>query len=744
MNMKMTGTWLLLLTFALSCDAIAAGSWLDLNRNGVMDVYEDPSQPMDRRVEDLLRRMTLAEKLGQLHMGLIRDTNSADAARQGEVGAFLAYNSPDDYAVTGRHLQQLAMNQSRLGIPLIFGFDAIHGCRTIFPIPLAMSCSWEPRLVEKVQAASAMECRELGIDWTFCPMVDLSRDPRWGRISEGFGEDPYLDSQLSAAAVRGFQGNAARPGVVACLKHYVGYGAVEGGREYNKAEITRYTLWNDYLPAFKSGIDAGALTVMSAFNCNGGTPASANSYTLRTILRDRWHFGGFVVSDYGSVVGDQGLINHGLAGDDQTAAEMAFNAGVDMEMVSTAYWTLTNDVAAGKISMSPIDDAVRRILKVKFERGLFDHAPVPPAKPGDWPRHPELAPLAREIGAKSCVLLKNDHDLLPLDKNVHCLALIGPMVQSKVDPLGCWCHFGSTQQVVTVEDGIRRTLPASTRLLVAPGCDFASTNRGGFSRALDIARQADVIVLAVGEPAIWSGEGHSRSSLGLGGVQQDLFDQIAALGKPVVVLLCNGRPLAIPDIQRKAGAILETWFLGVQSGNAIADILFGLTNPSGKLTTTFPQSVGQVPIYYDHLAVGRGYVDGPDTPVYPFGYGLSYTSFKYGPVELSARDVKVGQTMTAATTVTNTGHRAGEEIVELYVRELAASAGARPVRELRGFQRIHLLPGESREMTFDLTGKQLGYYDENGHWRVEPGRYDVWIAPDSASGSAAPFQLEKP
>jgi beta-glucosidase len=718
---------------------VAPESWVDLNRNGARDVYEDPSQPVDQRVEDLLGRMTLVEKLGQLHLGLIKSPTASALAREGKAGAFLAYDTPDDYAVEGRALQQIAMKESRLGVPLLMGFDAIHGCRTAFPIPLAMSCAWDAPLIERVESAAAMECRELGIDWVYGPMVDLSRDPRWGRISEGFGEDPWLGSQLAAAAVRGLQGQDGRPGVAACLKHYVGYAAVEGGRDYNQVEITPYTLWNFYLPAFKSGVDAGAMSLMTAFNCNGGMAATANRYTVDEVLRQRWHFSGFVVSDYGSVAGNQGLINHGIVASNQAAAEMSLQAGVDMEMEGTAYWSLTNSLSAGGISPTVVDEAVRRILRVKFRLGLMDHAPAVPAKPKDWPAHPELNLLARQAAIESCVLLKNQKETLPLDKKVRRIALIGPMAQSKVEPLGCWSQFGVPEEVVSLEEGIRAKF--SGELLVARGCDLQTNSRAGFEAALAAARKADRIILAVGEPAAWTGETHSRSTLGLTGVQQELFDQVAALGKPVVVVLCNGRPLAIPQMQQKAAAILETWFLGYQSGHAIAEILFGDANPSGKLTTSFPESVGQVPVYYNHLRVGRGYMDGPSAPLYPFGFGLSYTHFKYSPVALSAQRVKVGQPIQARVTVSNGGKRDGEEVVQLYIRDVAASAGARPVKELKGFQRITLSSGERREVTFTLTDKELGYYTAEGQWLVEPGWFKVWIASDSSQGEEATFEM---
>ncbi len=748
MSKRIIGYLALFATLSLShgtamAEGIERVAWLDLNKDGTKDVYEDPAQSIDRRIEDLLRRMTPSEKLGQLHQGLVKAKSSADAARDGEVGSFLAYDSPEDFSVAGRRLQHIAMENSRLGIPLIFGFDAIHGCRTIFPIPLAISCSWEPQLLEATNVASGTECQEIGVDWAFSPMVDLARDPRWGRIAEGFGEDPYLGAQFASAAVRGYQGRVGEGrGVVACPKHYVGYGAAEGGRDYDNAEITPFTLWNYYLPAFKSAVDAGALTLMSAYNSNGGMPATGNSYTLREVLRHQWHFDGFVVSDYGSVVGDQGLDKHGLAGDDQTAARMAITAGVDMEMVSSSYWSLREAVTAGKFPQAYIDEAVRRVLRVKFQRGLFDRPPAAPVGVDQLPSHPELISLARDAAVKSCVLLKNANRLLPLPKNIGQLALIGPFIQSKSEPLGTWPGLGSSESVVTLEQGVRRRLAATSTLLVAEGCDLTSSNQDGFGQALELARQADVTILAVGEPANWSGEAKSRSTLGLTGVQEELFEALAALGKPLVVILSNGRPLAIPVVQEKATAVLETWQLGMQSGNAIADVLFGNAAPSGRLTAGFPRSVGQLPIYYNHLPVRVGYVDGPDTPLYPFGFGLSYTTFEYGPVALSATQVGRGQSTTASVVVKNTGERTGEEVVQLYLHAESASAGSRPVKELKGFQKISLEPGETREVSFTVTGNEMGYYDAGGKWLVEAGTFNVWIAPDSASGKSASFVLK--
>ena len=528
-------------------------------------------------------------------------------------------------------------------------------------------------------------------------MVDLARDPRWGRIAEGFGEDPCLGALYAAAAVRGFQGtNIAAPDrIVACLKHYVGYGAAEGGRDYNTTEISEYTLRNFYLPQFKAGVDAGAWTVMSAFNCLSGMPASANRHTLTEILRDEWKFRGFVVSDWESV--DE-LIFQGVAADDAEAARLALTAGVDMEMVSTDYLgTLKEQVKQGKVSESVVNEAVRRILTVKFAKGLFDHPYVDESRWQTAYLQPDALALAREAAAKSCVLLKNENGVLPLPKQAKKIALIGPLAEETGDLLGCWASRGHWQDVISLASGLRAKLAAGSELKTVHGCDLAETAKitkrldgtsvaeetkadgDDFTEAVLAAKAADVVILALGEPADWTGENSSRTDLDVPGRQLELFDAIVATGKPVIVVLFNGRPLALPRIQEKAAAILEAWFPGVQGGNGVADVLFGDVDPSGRLTTTFPYDVGQIPLYYDHYNTGRPalgkYIDGPTTPLYPFGFGLTYTTFKYGKVELESPTVKLDGKLFAKVNLKNTGLRAGTEVVQLYVRDIAASAG---------------------------------------------------------------------
>ena len=743
---------------------------IDLNKNGKKDIYEDPSQPVAKRVADLMKRMTLDEKIGQLwqvNYGKDPDKRLADKLKCGEVSSFLDGTSLIETPVMRNKLQRIAVEQSRLGIPLIFGHDVIHGFRTVFPIPLAQACAWEPELFERTGTIAAREAAAAGIDWTFAPMVDLARDPRWGRIAEGFGEDPWLGALDAAACVSGFQGtNVADPDrVVACLKHYVGYGAAEGGRDYNTTEISEFTLRNFYLPQFKAGVDAGAWTVMSAFNCLSGFPASANHHTLTEILRDEWKFRGFVVSDW-DAVGE--LIPHGVAADEAEAARLALTAGVDMEMVSSNYLdTLAQQVKSGKIPESVVDEAVRRVLTVKFEKGLFDH---PYTDESRWETaflRPDALALAREAAAKSCVLLKNENGTLPISRQAKTVALIGPLAADAEELVGCWSSRAHTNDIVSLATGVRAKLSADAQLTVLRGCAIMETGKARrhiedsslireqptgsneIAEAVAAANAADVVILALGEPRNWSGEDGSRNGLGLPGRQQELFDAVAATGKPVIVVLFNGHPLAVPHIQEKAAAILEAWYPGVQGGNGVADVLFGDVDPSGRLTVTVPWSVGQVPMYYNHLNTGRpgigeykgNYVDGPNTPLYPFGFGLAYTTFEYGEVELSAPVMKPGGMLTAKMNLKNTGARAGTETVQLYLRDVAASAGPRPVRELKGFQKVQLQPGESRDLSFTISERELGYYNAAGHWLVEPGKFQLWLARDSASGQPADFEL---
>ncbi len=731
--------------------------WIDLNKNGRKDIYEDPNQPISRRVANLLSQMTLDEKLGQLQQAWREQGDEAsfrERLRQGKIGSFLAGDEVIETPIVRNRLQRIAVEESRLGIPLIFGHDAIHGFRTIFPIPLALACSWEPELFERTHAVSAREAAAAGIDWTFAPMVDLARDPRWGRIAEGFGEDPYLGTLYAAASVRGFQGtNPAAPDrLIACMKHYVGYGAAEGGRDYNTTEISEFTLRNFYLPAFKAGIEAGAWTVMSAFNCLNGFPASANRRVLTEILRDEWNFAGFIVSDWGAV---EELIPHGVAADKAEAARLAILAGVDMEMVSTCFAeTLKQQIEHATVGESFLDRAAGRILYVKFVKGLFDRPYVDENLHKDAFLRPDAIALAREAAAKSCVLLKNN-GILPLSKQLKHIALIGPLANEKAELLGCWASRGHPKDVVSLADGVRAKLTPGTRLTVLPGCGLFATNTDAaqIQQAVATAADADVVVLALGEPRDWSGESASRAELGLTGRQTELFDRVTATGKPVVVVLFNGRPLTIAHLVTNAAAVLEAWHPGVQGGNAIADILFGDVVPSGRLSVSFPYCVGQIPIHYNHFNTGRpgagkfksNYLDAPLEPLFPFGFGLSYTTFEYSTPKLSTQKLAPGESLTASVKIRNTGKIAATETVQLYIRDVAASAGPRPVRELRGFKKVYLQPSEEREVQFVITERDLGYYATDGGWLVEAGKFNLWLAKDSASGKPVEFELvERP
>jgi beta-glucosidase len=749
-------------------------SWIDLDKNGRKDIYEDPSRPVAARVADLMKRMTLGEKIGQLEqatMAVNSDELLAGQLRAGAPGSLLGGGTLIETPGMRNKVQRIAVEQSRLGIPVILGHDVIHGFRTVFPIPLAEACAWEPELFERTQAIAAREAAAAGVDWTFAPMVDLARDPRWGRIAEGFGEDPFLGALDAAASVHGFQGAdvADANRVVACLKHFVGYGAAEGGRDYNTTEISEFTLRNFYLPQFKAGVDAGARTVMSAFNDLSGMPASANRHTLTEILRGEWKFPGFVVSDW-EAVGE--LIDHGVAADAAGAARLALTAGMDMEMVSTTYRdTLAQQIKAGNIPEKVLDEAVRRVLTVKFEKGLFDRPFTDESRCLTAYLQDDAVALAGEAAAKSCVLLKNENGALPISKETGMIALIGPFADDAGELIGPWSSRGHADDVVSLAAGIRAKLPAGVRLTVARGCSLIEPGSGRplrhasdteiindrptapyeIANAVAVAGVADVVVLALGEPADWSGEDGSRSTLDLPGRQQELFDAIVATGKPVIVVLFNGRPLAIPQIQTGAAAILEAWFPGVQGGNGVAEVLFGDIDPSGRLTVTFPVSVGQVPIYYNHANTGRpgvgdykgNYIDGPITPLYPFGFGLAYTTFEFGKVQLDSAAVKMNGTVTARAQIKNTGARAGTAVAELYLRDLACSAGPRPVRELKGFQKVLLQPGESRDVEFKLPARDLGCYDTKSNWLVEPGKYQIWISSDSVSGEPAEFELAK-
>jgi beta-glucosidase len=709
-----------------------------------------PQANIEQRINLLLAKMTLAEKLGQLQQldgeanGNFRPEH-LQLARQGLLGSTLNVRG----AQRTNELQRIAVTESRLKIPLIFGFDVIHGYRTIFPIPLGEAASWDPAAVERAAGIAAAEARAAGVHWTFAPMVDIARDPRWGRITEGSGEDPYLGSAMARAHVRGFQGSdySARDKIVACAKHWVAYGAAEAGRDYNTTEVSERTLREVYFPPFKAALDAGVGTFMSAFNDLNGIPSSANPFTLTQVLRNEWKFDGFVVSDYTSV---EELIKHGLAGNGADAAREALNAGVDMEMVSRLYNKHAGELLKQReLSQQTIDEAVRRILRIKFRLGLFDKPYVDEALEREAIFNSASVAAAREIAGRSMVLLKNDHNVLPLDKNVRSIALIGPLADSRQDMLGSWTGDGKPEDAVTLLQGIKAKVP-QTRINYAKGCEINGDNADGFEAALRAARESDVTIIAVGESADMSGEAASRSSLDLPGRQLDLVKALQATGKPTIVVLMNGRPLTINWLAGNTPAILETWFAGSQAGNAIADVLFGDVNPGGKLPATFPRAVGQIPLYYNHKNTGRPpdaknkytskYLDVDWRPLFPFGYGLSYTQFKITNLQLSAQRVPLNGKLTVNVDVENTGKRAGDEVVQLYIRDTAASV-TRPVKELKGFQRITLRPGEKKQVEFVLTAEQLGFWNRQMRFTVEPGEFKVMVGPNSEDLLEGTFEV---
>jgi beta-glucosidase len=686
-----------------------------------------------QNLDSLLARMTLEEKLGQLNLLSANGRASPEQmqlVRAGKLGGlFNVIGAENSGAV-----QRIAVTESRLKIPLLFGLDVIHGYRAIFPIPLGEASSFDPDAAEATARAAGQEAAAFGINWTYAPMVDIARDPRWGRIAEGSGEDPYLGSLLAAARVRGFQQN-----IFATAKHFAGYGAAEAGREYNETEISERTMREVYLPPFKAAVDAGVASLMSAFNDIAGVPASGNAWLTDTVLRREWRFSGFVVSDWTSVAE---LINHGIAGSPAEAGRRALTAGVDMDMQSSIYVdSLAALVQSNRIPLAVVDSAVMRILRAKQRLGLFRD----PYRTRTAPPAAELRALARRVAGESIVLLKNERSLLPLAKS-GTIAVIGPLADNKEEPLGPWHTQGRAEDVVSVLQGIKVKVPT---VVYAQGSGIDDTSKAGFAAAVAAARQAKVAVLVLGERGDMSGEAASRASLGLPGVQQQLLEAVAATGTPVVLVLMNGRPLILEWASDHVPAIVETWFLGIEAGNATADVLFGDVNPSARLPVTFPRVLGQVPLYYNHRNTGRPpdannkftskYIDVPVTPRYPFGYGLSYTTFAYSNLKLSAARARVSDTITATVTVTNSGSREGTEVVQLYVRDEVASV-SRPVRELKAFKRVMLKPGESRPVELRVALKDLWFIGLDMKPVVEPGTFRVFVGPNSAEGQEATFE----
>ncbi|MEO9070370.1 MAG: beta-glucosidase BglX [Ginsengibacter sp.] len=729
-------------------------------------------------IDALMKKMTLEEKIGQLNLvtpggavtGAVVSKDVDQKIRDGQVGGLFGITGADKI----RSAQEIAVKNSRLHIPLIFGLDVIHGHKTIFPIPLGLSASWDTALIRKSARIAANESTADGLSWVFSPMVDIARDPRWGRIAEGGGEDPFLGSQIAKAMVEGYQGNglAKDNTVIACVKHYALYGAAEAGREYNTVDMSKVKMYNEYFPPYKAAVDAGVGSVMSSFNTVNGIPATANKFLMTDVLRKQWGFKGLVVTDYTAV---NELVNHGI-GDLQTVSAKALSAGIDMDMVGEGFLTtLKKSLQQGKVTQKEIDDACRRILEAKYKLGLFDD---PYRYCNDEREKTELMSdanlkAAREIAERCFVLLKNNNQVLPLKKS-GTIALIGPLADNKRNMLGTWSVSGDPEKSVTIMQGIKNAAGNDVNILYAKGANISDdtflikrvnalgkeidvdqrTPEEMINEAVATANKADVVVAVLGEAADMTGESSSMSHIGLQQSQEDLLKALVNTGKPVVLVLMNGRPMTLTWEDANVPAILDTWFGGTEAGNAVADVLFGNYNPSGKITASFPRNVGQIPIYYNHLNTGRpyhpgdspkfksDYLDVQNTPLYPFGYGLSYTTFSYSDVTLSNNILKAGGKITASVNVTNTGTRSGKETVQLYTRQMVGSI-ARPVKELKGFQQITLEPGETRKVTFSISVNDLKFYNNDLKYGYEPGAFKVFIGTNSADVKEADFSLVK-
>ncbi len=712
----------------------------------------------EQRADSVLALMTLDEKVGQLVQysgGFDTGTrperptgDTGEMIRLGKVGSFLNIVGAEET----KKLQKIAVEESRLKIPLIFGLDVIHGYRSTFPVPIGEASTWDPALIEKSARCQAEEASSAGIHWTFNPMVDISRDPRWGRIMEGSGEDPYLGSQLAVARVKGYQGNdlSANNTILACVKHYAAYGGAEGGRDYNTVDMSERNLREFYLKPYEAAIKAGAGSVMASFNEIGGVPSSASKFLMTQVLRDEWKSDAMVVSDWNSI-GE--LIPHGVAKDLKQAAELGINATVDMDMEASAYyWHLAELVKEGKVNIKLVDGAVRRVLIAKFKLGLFDD----PFKYCDVEREKktigskEIVAATKEVALESLVLLKNQNNTLPLNKNIKKIAVIGALANSKEDPLGGWDGQSDPKNVVTVLEGIKNKLGNAAEVNYAEGCKVLGDDKSGFDKAVKTVQEADAAIVVVGELRSMTGEASARASLDLPGIQEDLVKELYKTGKPIIVVLMNGRPLTIPWLQNNVAAILETWFAGIQAGNAIADVIFGDYNPDGKLPVTFPRFVGQVPIYYNHKNTGRPYnpgdhftsyyMDLDNTPLYPFGYGLSYSTFEYSNPVLSKTQIKKDESLDVAVDVKNVSQREGTETVQLYIRDLVGSV-TRPVKELKDFAKISLKPGEIKHIVFTITPEKLKFYDINMNYIVEPGDFKVFVGTSSDDTKEASFTV---
>jgi len=717
------------------------------------------NEKMEKFVNDLIQKMTLEEKIGQMSLftsgwtitGPVMSKDYRNYIRKGKAGGiFNAYTV--DYV---KDLQKIAVEETRLHIPLIFGYDVIHGHRTIFPVPLAQASSWDLDAIEKSERIAATEATAEGLNWVFAPMVDIARDPRWGRVMEGAGEDTWLGSQIAAARVKGFQGDdlSAANTVMACVKHFAAYGAPQAGRDYNTVDMSERSLYEWYLPPYKAAVDAGAGSVMSSFNEIAGVPSTSNRWLLTDLLRGNWGFDGFVVSDYTSV---NELIKHGVAADSASAGQLAVNAGLDMDMEGSIYADYMKGlVESGKVSVETINESVKRILEAKYKLGLFDD----PYRYCNKEREkteimtPEDHAFARKFASESIVLLKNSGQTLPVSKKINTIAVIGPLADSKENMLGGWSGAGEWKKCVTLLEGIKSKTEGKIRVLYAKGCDIDSKSTKGFGEAVKAARQADFVVLALGESSDMTGEASSRTDISIPGNQMELARQIFSAGKPTAVVLFNGRPLTIEELDHSAPAILEAWYGGTEAGNAIADILFGEVNPSAKITMTFPRSVGQVPIFYNSKNTGRPfdaskpedkfksrYIDSPNTPLYPFGYGLSYTTFKYSGIKLDKSTFAKGDKIKASVNITNTGNYDGDEIAQLYVHDVVGEV-TRPVKELKGFRKVHIAKGETLTVTFELKDNDLAYYHQDMSYACDPGVFELFIGSDSSTDNKVDFTV---
>ena len=732
---------------------------------------------MDQFIDNLMGKMTLQEKIGQLNLpvsgeivtGQAKSSNVAGKIRKGQVGGLFNVKGVENI----REVQKIAVEQSRLKIPLLFGMDVIHGYETVFPIPLALSCSWDMEAIKESARIAAKESSADGICWTFSPMVDICRDPRWGRMAEGGGEDPYLGSEISAAMVKGYQGDdlTDKNTIMACVKHFALYGAPEAGRDYNTVDMSHLSMFNNYFPPYKAAIDAGVGSVMTSFNVVDGIPATGNKWLMTDVLRDRWGFDGFVVTDYTAI---SEMIAHGM-GDLQQVSAMSLSAGTDMDMVADGFLTtLEKSLKEGKVTMAEIDKACHRILEAKYKLGLFDD----PYKYCDASRvkkdifTAENRAVARKIATETFVLLKNENNLLPLQRKGK-IALVGPLANTKANMPGTWSVAAASDKYNSLYESMKQSLAGKAEVLYAKGSNLmydaqreAEATMFGremrdprsaqelLDEALSVASQADVIVAAVGESSEMSGESSSRTNLEMPDAQRDLLTALKKTGKPIVLVYFAGRSTVMTWEQENLPAILNVWFGGSEAADAICDVVFGDVSPSGKLTTTFPKNVGQIPLYYNHLNTGRpleagkwfskfrsNYLDIDNDPLYPFGYGLSYTTFRYGDLQLSNNSMNEKGKITASVTVTNTGNYDADEIVQMYIRDMVGSV-ARPVKELKGFERIHLKKGESRTVSFDITAEQLKFYNSALNWVCEPGEFEVMVGGNSRDVQTKKFSLQ--